>query len=353
MPVYEEKEKVNGQKRYYVRTYVSDEFGKRKQITRHNKEWVGRDGYWLAQQEESRLKNEHKFEEKQIDISLKNLKEKYLIYLENKIDKDTLKAKETKLNHFCELDYTKQVTTYPTEKMKFFNKEIYLKWQHEMKNKKYKKNKYSNKEFYFTIKYLNSIHNEICNMLEFGITEGFCNRNFAKQVGRFGTPKEVKMSTSERYYTVITFKEYLNLLNVSQNNLKYNTYFDLSFSRGPRPGEIRAFRIEDYDPNKKQLMVNHTMSKHNELKEPKTPSSKAPIDLDDNVNSKIMKLISKLRENPDCNDEWFIFGGPKPISSHSLDNAKNKYFKLANINIKENESFRLHDFRNNGNGNIN
>lgn len=35
MPVYEEKEKINGQKRYFIRTYVTDEFGKRKQITRH------------------------------------------------------------------------------------------------------------------------------------------------------------------------------------------------------------------------------------------------------------------------------------------------------------------------------
>lgn len=345
MPIYEEKEKINGQKRYYIRTYVTNEKGQKKQITRHNKNWIGRDGYWSALQEETKLKNEHKFKNRQIDISLKDLKEKYLLYLKNKVDKDTLKAKEIKLDHFCEIDQTKQVTTYPTEKINFFNKEIYLKWQLEMKNKKYKKNKYSNKEFYFTIKYLNSIHNEICNMIDFGITEGFCNKNFAKQVGRIGTPKEVKMSISDRYYTVITFKEYLDLLNVSQNNLKYNTYFDLSFSRGPRPGEIRAFRIKDYNPDKKQLMVNHTMSKHNELKEPKTSSSKAPIDLDDNVNLKIINLINKLRENPDCNDNWYIFGGATPISSHSLDNAKNKYFKLANITFKENETFRLHDFR--------
>ena len=85
-------------------------------------------------------------------------------------------------------------------------------------------------------------------------------------------------------------------------------------------------------------MINHTMSKHNELNEPKTSSSKAPIDLDDNINSKILKLINKLRENLDCNDNWYIFGGANPISSHSLDNAKNKYFKLANITFKGNET---------------
>ena len=68
MPIYTEKikdkttgemvdKKVDGKLQYYIRTYVKDEFGDDKQITRHNKEWLGRDGYWKAQQEEIRLKN--------------------------------------------------------------------------------------------------------------------------------------------------------------------------------------------------------------------------------------------------------------------------------------------------------
>ena len=56
MPVYEEKEKINGQKRWFIRTYVETELGEKKQITRHNKNWIGRDGYWRAQQEENRIK---------------------------------------------------------------------------------------------------------------------------------------------------------------------------------------------------------------------------------------------------------------------------------------------------------
>ena len=57
MPVYEEKEKVNGQKRYYIRLYVNDEYGKVKQIERHNKNWVGREGKKEAEWEENKLKN--------------------------------------------------------------------------------------------------------------------------------------------------------------------------------------------------------------------------------------------------------------------------------------------------------
>ena len=57
MPVYEEKDKVNGQKRWFIRTYITDENGTKKQVTKHNKDWLGRDGYWLAQQEENILRN--------------------------------------------------------------------------------------------------------------------------------------------------------------------------------------------------------------------------------------------------------------------------------------------------------
>lgn len=60
MPVYEEKETVNGQKRWFVMTYVTDEFGNSKQVTRHNKNWIGRDGKKEAEREEIKIKGKLK-----------------------------------------------------------------------------------------------------------------------------------------------------------------------------------------------------------------------------------------------------------------------------------------------------
>lgn len=90
-------------------------------------------------------------------------------------------------------------------------------------------------------------------------------------------------------------------------------------------------------------MVNHTMSRKNELKEPKTASSKAPIDLsaDIELTNKIEKLIAYWKQFENYSDEWFLFNGPTPISAHALENAKNKYLKLAGIE----QHIRLHDFR--------
>lgn len=88
-------------------------------------------------------------------------------------------------------------------------------------------------------------------------------------------------------------------------------------------------------------MVNHTLTNKNELKAQKTSSSEATIDLDDTLNLKIKTLINCLKESKEYNDNWFILNGLTPISTHALINAKNKYFKLANID----KHLRLHDFR--------
>lgn len=353
MPVYTEKVKdkktgkmvdkiVDGKKQYCIRTYVKDEFGKKKQISRHNKEWLGRDGKTEAEQEEVRLKKEHimSIQTKIKKITLKEGMELYLKFIEPRVDEDTYRAKKTMLEHFCEIDKTEQVTTYPNKYINLFNKNIYADWQIQMRKKTYTR-KNANEKNNISIEHLNRIHNNIVKMLDYLIDEGLCKANFAKQCGKFGTPKEIKMSGLNKIYETINFEEYTRLLQASSDNLKYNTYFCLEFTRGPRTGEIRAFKICDYNQSKKQLMVNHTMSKYNKLKEPKTASSKAPIDLDDNLNKKIQLLINDLKQCDDFNEQWYIFGNENPISSNALQHARDKYFKLAKID----KHLRLHDFR--------
>ena len=341
MPVYAEKEQIDGQKRWYIRTYVTDENGKAKQITKHSKNWIGRDGKKEAEWEENRLKNNTYISQrknKQKNITIHQLKEEYLKSLIDKLDNDSLKAKENRLNHFCEIDKSNQVKTYPNKSLISFDDKLYLEWQKQMKKKTYTQGK---KEKNYSIEYLNRINNEICAMIDYGILENYCYINFAKKCGKIGSPKEVKISKKIKIYDVINYDQYLKLLDVSKNNLKYNTYFDLAFTRGPRIGEIRAFRICDYDQEKQQLMVNHTMSKDNILKEPKTASSKAPIDLDDTTNEKILKLIEHWKQFDSFNENWYIFNGETPISENAIRKAIEKYFKKAGIN----KSFRPHDFR--------
>lgn len=341
MPIYTEKakdkngkiidKKVNGQKQYYIRTYIDDERGNRKQITRHNKKWLGKDGYIKAMQEEVRLKNEKAIKKnKEQTLTMSELKNKYLDFENPRVDVDTLKSKATKLEHLC--------TEFSNKQIKSFSKEDYANWQKEMRTKTFKRGE---KIYNFSIKYLNKVHNEIKLMFDFALNEGLIIVNPAAQVGKFGTPKEISLSNQNNIYNVINYKEYLRLMQATAGNKRYNTLFDLFFSRGLRAGEVRALRVQDFDYKKKQLTVNHTLSKSNLLKPPKTASSKAPIDLDDSLAEKINDLINDMKNKANFNEQWYIFNGETPLSAHAMDYNKDKYFKVAKIN----KHLRLHDFR--------
>lgn len=362
MPVYEEKRKVNGKSRYYIRTYVKDENGIAKQITKHNPDWIGRDGKLLAMQEEARMKSnvfdaiEKNDEIENIDLAF--LEEEYLNYISGKFDTDTVNTKRGMLNHYCQKDITEQVETFPTKDIKEININYHEIWQSQIKKSIYPKTssfdddyrlewkKPESKRKYvwktYSIRYLNDTQKEIINMFEYAVKKGYLSVNPLKNVSKIGTPKELKFSKQKRDHEVITVEDKEKLMEVTNNDIKFNTLFDLWFSRGPRPGEIRAFKIKDYDFKKGQLMVNHTLSRKNVLKEPKTPSSKAPIDLGKRLNKKLKRYVDMLRKEEDFDENWYLFGNKNtPISSHGLEYNKNKYFDKANIKTK----ITLHEFR--------
>lgn len=354
MPIKDKKTK-DGKWLYKIRPYIKYEDGTTKQTTIHGN-WIGRDGFLEAQKLETRLKDNiypigAKWDKskqdfissniqikKNTDITLAELEEEYLNHISKNLDKDTLNGHRNKLNHFCQKDKTNQVTTYPDIKVKLITQDMFEKWQSEMILKTYKKGKYDVK---ISIEHLNRIYGSICNMIDYAVLKEYCKTNFARLCNKFGTTKEQQLSSKHREYITIDYDEYLELMEVSKDDLKFNTYFDLEFKRGPRTGEIRAFRICDYNEKEKTLMVNHTMNKKNELKEPKTAASKAPIRLSDELNTKIKLLITKLSLQRGFNDNWYIFGNSNPISSNALNYNKEKYFKKAGIM----KHLRLHDLR--------
>jgi len=76
------------------------------------------------------------------------------------------------------------------------------------------------------------------------------------------------------------------------------------------------------------------------LKDPKTPSSKAELPLDKELNEKINRWKSICMQNPNFNEEWYIFGKEEPISENSINYAMNKYFAILGI-----KKIRPYDFR--------
>lgn len=335
IPIYEYSEKINGQTRYYIRPYING-----KQITKRLDDlgnmWLGRDGYTKALEELTKLeKNIITVSLNKKKITNNDLYDMFINDKKNKVDDDTLLMIKHRLtNHFLNTEGEKRIFNY--------SKEMYKKWQDNMIDSIYVK---CNKKYHYSLSFLNAIHSYVNAMYEYALDNDLIKSNPIRKIGKFGTRKQIANQKNLKHYQIMSYDDYLKLLQVTSNDIKFNTLFDLFFSNGPRPGELMAFRWIDYDYDNSILYVNHTMSKKVKgkkryLKDPKTPSSKAPMPLDKELNEKIYNWKNTCMKNNGFNDNWFIFGKEEPISENSLRWYVNKYFKLANIKV-----IRLHDFR--------
>lgn len=309
MPVYEEKQKVNGQKRYYIRTYVTDENGKRKQVTKHNKEWIGRDGYWLAYQEESGLKNKkhNEFE----NMTLKELYEKYLSHKKPMLKLSTyLKYKDDIENYilpYFENKIANQITS----------KDI-LKWQDKINLLKL--SIYTKKRVYTTFSSLLK-HGKIF----YGMKENVISsvENFKEPRGK--NSKKMNFLTKEEFNNFISYEK----------NITYRNFFIILFYTGMRRGELLALTKEDINFEDNTITINKTYNprykKYNiEETDPKTGKSNRKIQMLDIVKDTLNKM------DLDKNKRVFNDVALTTLKKHCDKN-------IAKAKIKKN--IRIHDFR--------
>lgn len=312
MPIYEEKEKVNGQKRYYIRTYVTDEFGKKKQITKHNKEWIGRDGYWLAYQEESKLKNK-KYTEHE-NMTLKELYDNYINYCANiqKLKRSTIIKKQD--------DYRLYVEPYFTNNKilsDITNKDI-LNW-HEwlIKTKK------------LSLRFNRDIHTFLVTMLNHACKFHDLEKNVASICGNFIQPKGTKKDEMN-FLTSKEFEKYIE----KENNEIYKCFFTILFYTGMRLGELWCLKWEDVNFETQEININKSYNPRNkEETVPKTNKSNRTIKFLNIVGEKFNEMLKYKIDD-------YIFGTSK-ITGTTLRRKNKNNYKC----IEKDKRFRIHDFR--------
>ena len=308
MPVYEEKNKVNGKKRYYISFYVKDENGKLKRIKRHNKEWVGKEGYNLAQLEEITLKSQKNSETNNDSISLKEL-------INKKLEQDKSYLKQSSLIRYNEfankyiLKYFGGIDIFELTTKKIIDWHSWLEKQN------------------IHIESMKKIHNLLTSSLDFGIKYYSLNQNVAKIVGNFKNKRGVVKPQIQ----FLTYTEFVNFIDQEENDL-YKDFFTLLFFTGMRRGELLAITNDDIDLINKQIRINKAINPKNgsEATVPKTNKANRIIPM----TSDVYKTFSKYKlENT-------IFGLDK-IKPSTLTRKCKLNCKNANIN----KNIRVHDFR--------
>lgn len=256
---------------------------------------------------------------------MKNIEEVYIDYLEflktrNKIT--SVKAIEYKFkNHI--LPYFKR------KKINEIKEKEYIEFQIYLKNK-----------FNYSNSFYQSMHTIMKNFFDY-ITLTYNIENIPLKVGFRNVNNTCYISNQKKgIWDNKTFKKFIK--NV--DNPIYNCLFCVLFYCGIRKGEALALKISDFKNG--SLIINKTITKEffngkRQILTPKTVNSIRNVKLDLFTNNQIKKLIKFYKKNyTNYSNEFFLFGGNKPLATTTIERRKDYYCKISNI-----KPIRIHDFR--------
>ena len=148
-------------------------------------------------------------------------------------------------------------------------------------------------------------------------------------------PKEMKYITSDQ----------LEMLLSVVDDVVYKALFTTLFYMGLRIGEANGLQWKHIKDN--TLTVKQTVNTKMRdadgnylITTPKTASSVRSLPVPQIVSKSLDELHEYYANLDEFSDEWFVFGGIKPIAESTIAKAKQKYFKAADL-----ADIRLHDFR--------
>jgi len=154
--------------------------------------------------------------------------------------------------------------------------------------------------------------------------------NFLKDIGNFRKHYE------EDKHDFYTLEEFNIFISGFKDDIIYRVFFEFMFYVGTRPSEAMALRFSDLEGE--YIKIDKTIHRHGkrEFDTPKTRSSVRKLLLD----KKMLKELLELKEMYGSCDDYFIFGGAKPLSPTSIDRHKLIACKNANIRPITQHQFR-------------
>lgn len=320
MPVYAEmvkdkktgkmkEKKVDGKKQYYIRTYITDEFGNKKQITRHNKDWLGSKGEKEANWEETRLQNT-KFNSYE-NIVLSDLSENYLEYKKPMIKISTyVKYRDDIYNYI--------IPYFPNKNIFDINPNDIINWQMKI-------NKLN-----LSIRTKKTLYTTFSSLLKHGCIFYGLEKNVVTLVDNF---KDAK-GKSKHKMNFLTESEFQSFIEI-ENNLLYRNFFTILFYTGMRRGELLALKKDDINFSENTINIDETYTPRYEKygvseTDPKTNKSNRKIQM--------LNIVANIFKSMDLDNANRIF---KDITLTTLKRKCDNNCKKANIN----KNIRIHDFR--------
>jgi len=201
----------------------------------------------------------------------------------------------------------------------------YIEWQMKIEKKDY------------SHKYNTALHNAVVQILNYAIKNYGLSKNIASNIGNF---KKKKLNNPHVDFWI--YEEYENFIK-DVDNENDQIIFEFLYYTGARLGECLALNWNDFQDD--YINITKTISKEfvdgeRNITSPKSESSIRKVKLNTRMKENLEKYKIKCQKIINFKNEWFIFGGPKPLSPTTIERKKNMYCKRSNT-----KKIRIHDFR--------
>ncbi len=239
----------------------------------------------------------------------------YLRYAENRHKKQGFKTITRNLN-LKVLPYFKDYNIQDITRLDF------LRWQDYILS------------FNYTNNFNTLLYSCFSGFLSYCCTYLGLQENVAKIIGNFHRKQE---TDKHDFYTLDEFNQFIS--NV--DNEIYKQFFNLMFYCGTRPSEAMALKFIDIKDD--YISINKSIERrgNRSLCTPKNISSYRNVYIDKQLKKDLFKLRKVYMDKFGYfNDNFFVFGGVKPLSSTTIDRYKIRACEKANIRPITQHQFR-------------
>lgn len=190
----------------------------------------------------------------------------------------------------------------------------------------------------------NRLHKFVCTLCNYAYINYGINNNVPARVGGFVDAAKIKEEVN--FFTESDFKLFRD--EFADDNVLY-CLFGVLFYEGLRIGEALALTWKSVDLDNGFLKINKTYtSKINAdyktqkyyITSPKTSASNRTIPIEKSLLNDLKSLYMWYKQFDMFDDNWFVFGGIKPMSETRITNKKDAVCDKLNLN-----RITIHQFR--------